>query len=247
MKRKGYSRHYLEIEGQPIPLRLFREWRRSISFSITNSAVIVRVPRLMQKAQLRNVLEECHRRTLHYFEKHPAIRQRFIRPVYQNGDTLQLGEHSYSIFISEADRKTDGGKLQDQVIQLYLSKDLPLETQPERIRKLLSRLIAKDQLPNVRKRVHYLNQIHFQKTIRDVRLKYNRSNWGSCSSNGRINLSTRLLFAPQPVIDYVIIHELAHLIELNHSPAYWKHVARAMPEFQTHIAWLKEHGADCDF
>ena len=57
--------------------------------------------------------------------------------------------------------------------------------------------------------------------IKGIFLKYNHSNWGSCSHNGNINLSTRLLFAPEAVQDYVIVHELAHLVEPNHSDRFW--------------------------
>jgi predicted metal-dependent hydrolase len=80
-----------------------------------------------------------------------------------------------------------------------------------------------------------------------VRLKYLHSRWGSCSSSSNINLSTRLLFAPEGVIDYVIIHELAHLQELNHSPRFWRLVAEAMPDYQLKEKWLKDNGHLCDF
>jgi predicted metal-dependent hydrolase len=62
-----------------------------------------------------------------------------------------------------------------------------------------------------------------------------------------LNFSSRLLFAPQDVQDYVIIHELAHLIELNHSDAFWQLVADAMPNYSEKENWLKENGAACRF
>jgi len=95
--------------------------------------------------------------------------------------------------------------------------------------------------------VHELNERHFQQPIDQVRLKYNHSNWGSCSNKGNINLSTRLLFAPPEVIDYVIIHELAHRLEMNHSPRFWKLVADAMPNYREQERWLKEHGKGLGF
>lgn len=95
--------------------------------------------------------------------------------------------------------------------------------------------------------MHELNQIHFQKDFKSVNLKYNSSNWGSCSTRGNINLSTRLLFAPDTVIDYVIIHELTHLIEMNHSPKFWQLVKGAMPDYKEKEKWLKVNGSQCDF
>ena len=75
-------------------------------------------------------------------------------------------------------------------------------------------------------------------TIRD-----GRSRWGSCSSLGGLNFSWRLILAPPEVLDYVVIHELAHLRELNHSPRFWAIVAAHCPDYRTQQRWLKEHGA----
>ena len=80
-----------------------------------------------------------------------------------------------------------------------------------------------------------------------LRLKYNSSNWGSCSSKGNINLSTRVLLCPLFVIDYVIVHELAHLIHQNHGEQFWNEVARVMPDYKVGEDWLKREGTFLDF
>ncbi|WP_047392668.1 M48 family metallopeptidase [Chitinibacter sp. ZOR0017] len=69
-----------------------------------------------------------------------------------------------------------------------------------------------------------------------------RTRWGSCTSQGAIRLNWRLLQAPAAVIDYVIIHELAHLREMNHSAQFWALVAQACPDWRQYRAWLKTHG-----
>ena len=78
-------------------------------------------------------------------------------------------------------------------------------------------------------------------------LKYNTSSWGTCSSSKNINLSTRLLFAPDGVIEYVCIHELAHMLEMNHSERFWNLVERAMPDYKEKIDWLKQNEDQCWF
>jgi hypothetical protein len=70
---------------------------------------------------------------------------------------------------------------------------------------------------------------------------------GSCSSKGNINLSSRLLLVPEPVRDSVIIHELAHRVEMNHSDRFWKLVYDAMPEYDRHHAYLTSHGKSLSF
>ena len=69
-----------------------------------------------------------------------------------------------------------------------------------------------------------------------------RSRWGSCSPDGRLMYSWRLVMAPPPVLDYVAAHEVAHLVELNHSPAYWAVVERICPGWQARRAWLHAEG-----
>lgn len=69
-----------------------------------------------------------------------------------------------------------------------------------------------------------------------------RSRWGSCSPDGRLMYSWRLIMAPPAVLNYVAAHEVAHLVELNHSPAYWRVVSRICPDWKHHRAWLRAHG-----
>lgn len=75
-----------------------------------------------------------------------------------------------------------------------------------------------------------------------IKVNSARRRWGSCSRRGSLNFSYRLMFAPLPVIDYVVVHELVHMRQLNHSRAFWNSVAEVLPNFRKHHRWLKEHG-----
>ena len=75
-----------------------------------------------------------------------------------------------------------------------------------------------------------------------VHVRDTRARWGSCSSDGRLNFSWRLLLAPLEVMEYVICHEVAHLAEMNHSARFWKIVAELCPHHATSRAWLRKHG-----
>ena len=78
---------------------------------------------------------------------------------------------------------------------------------------------------------------------RAIRLRDTRSRWGSCSSTGDLMFSWRLIMAPPEVLAYVAAHEVAHLAQMNHSPAYWATLARLMPDHATARAWLRTEGA----
>ncbi len=66
--------------------------------------------------------------------------------------------------------------------------------------------------------------------------------WGSCSATGTVSFAWRLIMAPLDAIDYVVVHELAHVHQLNHSPAFWAVVSAVMPDYAQRRRWLKEHG-----
>jgi len=74
-------------------------------------------------------------------------------------------------------------------------------------------------------------------TVRDM-----RSRWGSCSSKGNLSFNWKLVMAPEVILRYVAVHELCHLVELNHSQDFWELVASAMPDYAAHRDWLKANG-----
>ena len=69
-----------------------------------------------------------------------------------------------------------------------------------------------------------------------------RSRWASCSPTGTMSFNWRLLLAPEPVLDYVVWHEVCHLEVMDHSPRFWKLVARRCPDYRQHVRWLRQHG-----
>ncbi len=75
-----------------------------------------------------------------------------------------------------------------------------------------------------------------------VKIMDARTRWGSCGPKGRLNFTWRLVMSPLRIIDYVVIHELVHLHVKNHSKKFWGEVKTAMPDYQQHIAWLKNYG-----
>ena len=77
---------------------------------------------------------------------------------------------------------------------------------------------------------------------KQVKVNSAKTRWGSCSVNGTINFSWRLVMAPLEVIDYVVIHELVHLRIKNHSQKFWQAVAQLCPEYKSHRKWLRDHG-----
>jgi predicted metal-dependent hydrolase len=79
-------------------------------------------------------------------------------------------------------------------------------------------------------------------TYRSVKITSARTRWGSCSRQGSLCFAWRLVMAPLDVVDYVVVHELAHRVELNHSSRFWDVVAHTLPDYRPRLTWLKQNG-----
>lgn len=127
--------------------------------------------------------------------------------------------------------------------QLRLGADLILsapgapETFPARITRYLKGAAKEDISDAVERHCAALGVSAKRITVKDT-----RSRWGSCSSDGKLSFSWRLICAPPAVLDYVAAHECAHLLEMNHSARFWAHVGRVCPDWKRHRTWLRSHG-----
>lgn len=81
-------------------------------------------------------------------------------------------------------------------------------------------------------------------TYQKITIRNQRGRWGSCSAEGNLNFNCLLMLAPPSVLDYVIVHELCHRKELNHSTAFWNEVQAVLPNYKNEYRWLKENGGD---
>lgn len=112
---------------------------------------------------------------------------------------------------------------------------LPLLTQAE-VQTLAE--LARQELPTLV--AYYAEQLGVSYGRVTVRAQHTR--WGSCSSKGNLNFNCLLMLTPPSVREYIVVHELCHLKEMNHSARFWEQVARIMPSYKTPEAWLKENG-----
>ena len=240
------SSKLFEYKDQSYKLRVVKEWRSSTRYSLGSKFLTVRVPKFYPNHMADYHVEAAKQWAEKQIDRRIKNGKVPIKiRTYEDGQIFTLRDTNFRIRKVEKDIKQFSGK----VIQSTLIIECPRGRSKEHhhISKLVSRVMGKYFLPYMTDKVDHYNTMYFQESINSVRLKNNKSNWGSCSTNHNLNFSTRLLFAPEPVLDYVVIHELAHLKEMNHSPRFWDIVRQVMPDYKLKEKWLKENHHLCDY
>lgn len=102
--------------------------------------------------------------------------------------------------------------------------------------------LADQALEIIPARVEYFAKI-IGVTYGNITIRNQKTRWGSCSSKGNLNFNCLLMLAPPEVLDYVVVHELCHRKQMNHSKAFWTEVEKVFPDYKKSIKWLKEEGS----
>ncbi len=135
--------------------------------------------------------------------------------------------------------ETKSGWIKEHTAKAKMRAEQAAETERlsmEEIRRLADEA-ARDIPERVRRFAPVIGVQYGRITIRNQ-----KSKWGSCSSKGNLNFNCLLMLAPPSVRDYVVVHELCHLVELNHSKRFWALVAKVLPEYRKEEQWLKTQG-----
>lgn len=120
---------------------------------------------------------------------------------------------------------------------------LPAPEDEEAVRAALKQALSRRALMRIREELDaYAPRIGVE--YGRVAIRDQKSRWGSCSAKGNLNFNWKLIMAPPEALRYVVIHELCHRIEFNHSPRFWALVREQMPEYESWKKWLKAHGGE---
>lgn len=231
----------LEINGLKYTVKVFYEDRQNSAASIGKNSINVRIPLFLDREERAREEFSLKLWARQKILENPDRHKPKVRRQYKDGDSVKVGNEEYKFSITFKEKQSSSARIVGNVICLTISSNLSEGEQNRHVSALLSRIIARKRLPGLKEKIIGLNCKHFNQSVNKIFFKNNRSNWGSCSKKGNINISTRLLFAPDDVLEYVCVHELAHLVEFNHSDRFWGLVESAVPDYREKERWLKEN------
>ena len=236
----------IDISSAAIPVKVFYEHRRDVRVALGKDCVRLRIPGHCSPAQRDSYKDWCRSWVTNQWDSNPRFRMTFATFDIFRLIAFNTFDTTFKVQTNFTSNKHAYGKITGITIQLELPETMVKKGASEVSYKLIHKLLANHYNEGLHDRVTQIHDDRFSKPIASVKLKNMTSKWGSCSRTGRMSFSTRLLFAPKEVQDYVIIHELCHLKELNHSSSFWNLVAGFDEAYREKEKWLKDYGHLCD-
>jgi predicted metal-dependent hydrolase len=168
--------------------------------------------------------------------------QRKLRPEfkYRSGDTFYYFGEPVTLVVEPSDRKRPDIKIREDQLVITLHRDIGKTYAIAAIKKTIENFYRKKAEEVIHDRLQHFNE-HYGFRYNRVTLRNQKSRWGSCSAKKNLNFNWRLIMAPIEVIDYVVVHELCHLKEMNHSARYWALVKKTLPNHKLARKWLKDY------
>lgn len=213
----------IQLEDQTITLHVQYAKRKRMSVTVDSSDLVtVKAPKGMGEEAILAAMEGIGPKILEQLRRNAAARRVPEAKRYQ-------GEEAY----------------------LYLGREYPLhelitvQAEQERNAEALKLALKKFYMSNLKKIIaeritRYQTQLRVKP--KSIEIVESRTKWGSCSFDGKLTFNYRLAMAPPEVIDYVIIHELCHLLHMNHDRSFWRRLGSVMPDYKEKEAYLARQG-----
>jgi len=210
--------------------------RRKLSLEVDQKGARIRVPDRMRERTIRQFVISKENWIRHHLANLPPL----IAPItLQHGCELMLLGSALTLVLAQG-RKPPHTTQSNQLILPIVQSQLP---QQQTITNKLIKWYKTQALDHLK----HIAAIRVQNMFSDrqvpkIKVRDYKRRWGSCNHRGELSFNWRIIMAPAQVIDYVVIHELAHLQEFNHSARFWKIVEQQMPAWRDHRNWLNDNG-----
>ena len=226
----------IELEGISIAI-VRSQRRRKLSLEVDHSGAKIRVPERMRDRTIRQFVLSKEDWIRHHIANLPPL----MTPLslQQGCEILMLG-NTLTLDLNRG-RKSPHINQANQLVLPIVQSQLPIQ---QTIANKLVKWYKTEALLHLQDTATIRMQGMFAgQRIPKIKVRDYKRRWGSCNHRGELSFNWRIIMAPADVIDYVVIHELAHLQEFNHSAKFWRIVEQQMPEWRNHRNWLNNNGS----
>ncbi len=239
----------LKTGKRSLEIGILRSARKNIAFEISQEkGARLKVPKYMTDKAIRSFCQENAELLYCQYDKAMDTLPPYIpkgkayEEIYVDGAYLPFGDGQIHLRIME------GGRPGTNIISYkeleHGEKELWVETlqknAPESYRAGVEKWFREyARYTLTRKAIQFSEEMGV--TFGRISIKEQKTRWGSCSSKGNINFNWKLVLMPEGIQDYIVVHELAHLKEMNHSARFWKEVEKVLPDYADRVKWQKRH------
>ena len=214
---------------------LIQSARSSIRMSVSESGdVRVYAPKRMRLRDI-DAFVAAHCADVIRMEENVAARRQLFESGHPLEDGAQLMVQGRLVTLRVRQAGRGSAQLAGDELRIAAT-----ETDRESVRAKIRQALSAEELILIR-RLIAIHAPALGVTPGRVAIREQKSRWGSCSSKGNLNFNWTLMLAPPEALEYVVIHELCHLIEFNHSPRFWRLVESRMPDYELPKKWLKQN------
>ena len=220
-----------------LKIEVLRSRRKTSALQIVGNQLQIRVPNRVKDSKIVEILEKKERwirNKVIALQNQPVTKKR----EYIDGESFPLFGRHLKLKVLE------GVKVGTQLIDDYLLTTVRSSEighlRTSRIKIYIDRWYIKEAYKKLEEKVFKYSKI-IQVNPREMKVRNYKTRWGSCDREGRLTFNFHLIKAPHQIVDYVVIHELCHMIQPNHSKFFWNEVAKYDPYFKDHKKWLKEN------
>ncbi len=244
MKRKQF--HEMKLGNFNFPVQIIEEYRRNGRVSLASKEIIIRIPTALSSAEKNRTYQWAQDYLKHLYETRPEAFEKYIPVNYSEKRVLSTFCDDIQIRLKSI---PSARRVSGQMVGNILEISMPdhLSANDPMLGDLIAKILRKKYLPVLDLRVRELNEKHLDVPLERVKMRNSSTRWGSCSSGRNISISTRALLTPESVLNYILVHELCHLREMNHSAAFWNLVSSIDPTYKEKEVWLRRHGGQLKF
>lgn len=228
---------YIEYGTKVIPFQLEYRKRKTMEIRIKPpEEILVVAPKGISKENVIKAVQGKADWIVKKLSEYESLKNRKLEKDYIDGESFLYLGNNYPLQIIEAKYKIPRVMFEENAIKVYIRS-----VEDENIKKALEKWYRDRALEVIVQRIKYYQQ-YFKVSPTSIVVKEQKRRWGSCTSKRKILFNWKLIMAPLPVIDYVVVHEMCHLVHMNHSKDFWNLVESILPDYKERKKWLKLNG-----